>query len=129
MVCPEWRPRNSGIHGLPPGFDFGQALQSVLSLRPARLASELDEQRLQVTAVSRGRAPLVVGVDEVTICSPFHPHRADLGTCGAHFVGLNLRHVAWNYYGRPGDEWLAEHWERHRPALYRAVGLESPGQD
>jgi hypothetical protein len=37
-------PRNSGIRGLPPGFDFGQALQSVLSLRPARLASELDSR-------------------------------------------------------------------------------------
>lgn len=119
-------PRNSGIRGLPPRFDLGQAFLRVLSLCPARLESELDEQGLQVAAVSRGRTPLVVRLDEVTVCSPFHPHLPDLGRCGAHFVGLNLRHIPWDYYGRPADHWQAEHWARHLPALYRAVGLDPP---
>ena len=119
-------PRNSGIRGLPPGFDLGAALAHVLARRPARLDSELDEQGLQVAAVSQQRSPLVVRLDEVTVCSPFHPHLAELGRCGAHFVGLNLRHIPWSYYQRPADEWQAEHCSRHRPALYRAVGLEPP---
>jgi hypothetical protein len=67
-------------------------------------------------------------MDEVTICWPFHMHSNTLGTCGAHFVGLILRHVRWGYDDRPPDHWLAEHWRRHRPALYRAVGLELPAQ-
>jgi hypothetical protein len=116
-------PRNSGIRGLPPGFDLGAAFLRVLARRPARLETELDEQGLQVAAVSCDRKLLVVGLDEVSVCSPFHPHLPDLGSCGAHFVGLNLRHIPWEYYGRPADQWQAEHWERHRPALYDAVGI------
>ena len=121
-LCPP-EPRNSGIRGLPPGFDLGDALRSILAERPERLISELDEQGLQVAALSRRRAPLVVGLDEVTICSPFHPHLPDLGRCGAHFVGLNVKHIAWDYYGRPADLWMDEHWARHAPFLYHAVGL------
>jgi hypothetical protein len=97
-------PRNSGIRGLPPGFDLGDALAGVLARPPTKLRSELDEQGLQVAAISRPRPPLVVRVDEVTVCSPFHPHVSELGRCGAHFVGLNLRHIPWGYYGRPADD-------------------------
>jgi hypothetical protein len=124
-LCPP-EPRNSGIRGLPPWFDLGAALRSVLAERPVRLTSELDEQGLQVAALSRGGAPLAVGVDDVTICSPFHPHLPDVGRCGAHFVGLNTRHIAWDYHGRPADACMAEHWARHAPFLYRAVGLAAP---
>jgi hypothetical protein len=67
-------PRNSGIRGLPPGFDLGDALAGVLARPPTKLRSELDEQGLQVAAISRPRPPLVVRVDEVTVCSPFHAH-------------------------------------------------------
>ena len=124
-LCPS-QPRNSGIRGLPPGFDLSQALRNVLAERPARLTSELDEQGLQVAALSRGGPLLVVGVDDVAICSPFHPHLPEVGRCGAHFVGLNVRHIAWDYYGRPADVWMAEHWARHARFLYRAVGLATP---
>jgi hypothetical protein len=86
-------PRNSGIRGLPPGFDLGDALAGVLARPPTKLRSELDEQGLQVAAISRPRPPLVVRVDEVTVCSPFHPHVSEFGRCGAHFVGLNLRRI------------------------------------
>lgn len=121
-LCPP-EPRNCGIRGFPPAFDLGAALEEVLRRRPVPLGSELDEQGLQVAAMSRPGAPLAVSLEDVTICSPFHPHRPELGRCGAHFVGLNSRHIAFEYYGRPGDDWMAEHWARHRPALYRAVGL------
>jgi hypothetical protein len=115
-------PRNTGIRGLPPGFDLGDALRRALARNPIRLASELDEQGMQVAALSE-RPPFVVSTDDVTICSPFHPHLPHLGVCGAHFVGQNVRRVPWDYYDRPGMEVLVEHWERHRPAIYERVGL------
>ena len=121
-------PRNSGIRGLPAGFDFESAIRDVLARagrrlgRPVVLSSELDEQGLQAAAVAVGRPPLVVPVADVSICSPFHPHRPDLGACGAHFVGSNARHIGWDYYRRPADEWMAEHWRRHRATLYDRTG-------
>lgn len=126
-LCPP-HPLNTGIRGLPPGFDLARAMQGILEARPAGLASELDEQGLQVAALSRAAPPLIVRLDEVTVCSPFWPHLAELGRCGAHFVGLNVRQIPFDHYDRPGDAWMAEHWARHRPALYRAVGLEAPDE-
>ncbi len=64
-------PRNAGIHGLPPGFDLGAVLGALLEVNPTRLVSELDEQGLQVAALSHRHPSLVVRLDEVTICSPF----------------------------------------------------------
>jgi hypothetical protein len=125
-------PRNSGIRGLPPGLDFEAALLQTLQDReratgqPVVLKSELDEQGLQVAALSRDSGPAVVTLGEVTICSPFHPHLPYPGRCGAHFVGINARHFPWNYYDRPADEWSHEFWNRCRPELYRNVGLEKP---
>lgn len=116
-------PRNAGIRGLSAGFDLERALAEVLDQVPITLTSELDEQGLQVAALSRRSAPHVVCVDEVTICSPFPPHRPDLGTCGAHFVGLNARSIPWKLHGRPAIEYVQAHWRRHRPELYRRVGL------
>ncbi|MGZ5182877.1 MAG: hypothetical protein ACXWC2_20565 [Ramlibacter sp.] len=84
--------------------------------------SDLDEQGLQAAALSRTAPLRTVSLREVSVCSPFHPHLPDLGRCGAHFVGLNTRHIAWDYYGRPADAWMAEHWQRQRPALYALTG-------
>lgn len=119
-------PRNSGLRGLPAGFDLAAALARVLALRPVKLDSELDEQGLQVAALSLGAAPRVVPTGEVTICSPFHPHQAHLGSSGAHFVGLNARRLPWRYYDRPATEVRAAHWEGLRSELYARVGLEQP---
>jgi hypothetical protein len=116
-------PRNSGIRGLPAGFDLGDALRRILAEHPCVLASELDEQGLQVALASRDGPPLVVTVDDVTICSPFPPHRPGLGRCGAHFVGLNAKQLPWSLEGRPAVDHLREHWRRHRPALYERVGI------
>ena len=121
-------PRNSGIRGLPPGFDYDAAIGAVLQEHPAGLVSELDEQGLQVAAISRPGPPLAVALDEVTICSPFHPHVAERGTCGAHYVGLNAREIPWRYNDRRAIDVRLEHWRRHRPALYRLVGVEMPDE-
>jgi hypothetical protein len=116
-------PRNTGIRGLPPGFDLGRALEEALEAQPAPLTSELDEQGLQVAALSRALPIHVVRVDEVTICSPFPPHLQRLGSCGAHFVGLNARSLGWSLEGKPAEAWTREHFDRLRPAVEARVGL------
>ncbi|MDJ0387698.1 hypothetical protein QMO56_06200 [Roseomonas sp. E05] len=101
---------------------------------PPRLTSELGEQGLQTAALSLASAPLAVRTNEVTICSPFWPRQPELGSHGAHFVGLNARHIARDYYDRPADDWMRAHWARHRAALYRRTvhrgskpgGMNSP---
>lgn len=124
--------RNAGVRGLPPRLDLGAALRRVLRRREARLGepvvlrSELDEQGLQTAALSLAGPPLAVSLADVTVCSPFPPHLPHLGRCGAHFVGLNARHIPWDYYDRPADDWMAEHWARHREALYEHTGAPRP---
>lgn len=124
-LCGE-APRNGGIRGTPPGYDLEAALRAVLARHPVTLASELDEQGLQVAAVSLGGAPCVVSVDDVTICSPFWPHRPELGRCGAHFVGLNARELPWEQDGRPAIELRYEHWLRLRDEIGARVGAPDP---
>lgn len=109
-------PRNTGIRGLPPGVDLARALRETLAVRAVRLTSELDEQGLQVAALSRSRPPLVVLSNEVTICSPFQPHVPQLGSCGAHFVGLNMK-AERPALGRAGLDRLAAHWDERRPLI------------
>lgn len=115
---------NSGIRGLPPGFALAPALARVLAQRETlQLKSELDEQGLQAAALHRESPCLLVSKEEVSICSPFWPRQTELGSCGAHFVGLNSRHLPWHYYDEPGDLVRRRHWDAHRPALYAKAGL------
>jgi hypothetical protein len=116
-------PRNSGIRGTPRCFDLERAIRHTLERQPCLLRSETDEQGLQVAALSSAGPLLVVRTEEVTICSPFPPHTPDLGTCGAHFVGLNARNLPWEYRGRPASETRRAHWREHRLALYERVGI------
>lgn len=116
-------PRNSGICGLPPGFDYEAALRQILLEKPVVMTSELDEQGLQVAALRLRGEPCVVTAEDVTICSPFPPHVPHLGRCGAHFVGLNTKSMPWSLNGRPATEYIREHWERHRNAVYERVGI------
>ncbi len=113
---------NTGIRGFPPGFDPGLALARAWERHPVPLVSETDEQGLQVAAYLRCGRVHVVSVEEVTICSPFFPHQEHLGRCGAHFVGLNARHIPWRYYGRPAMEYRLDHWERHRERVLELIG-------
>jgi hypothetical protein len=114
-------PRNAGIRGLPPGYPLEESLARLLAEVPAQLVSELDEQGLQVAAVSSMAIPAVVSIDDVAICSPFPPHRPYLGTCGAHFCGLNTRQFSWQLDGRPAEHWIRKNWEHHLPALRERV--------
>jgi hypothetical protein len=130
-ICPPGA-LNGGIRGLAPGEDLGESLEAVLqeTSRAAgirlQLISEIEEQGLQAAAVCRMHPLFLVTTTEVSICSPFWPRSPKLGTCGAHFVGMNTRHIPWNYYDRPADIWLEEHWRRHRPMLYEKAGLPLP---
>ena len=114
-------PLNSGIRGIGPGFDLEQAMKQVLRCKPVLLESELDEQGLQIAALSREGPPLVIPLDDVNICSPFYPHTPELGCCGAHFVGLNAREIPWRYYDRSATEVRLEHWIGCRQELYQRV--------
>lgn len=119
-------PRNAGIRGLPPGFELERAMLDVLRRHGHLLTSELDEQGLQVAAVTRARPVEVVTLADVTICSPFPPHLPHLGRCGAHFCGLNARDLGWHLDGRPASAYVRDHWRRHRRELYARVGLPCP---
>ncbi|MBV8093907.1 MAG: hypothetical protein JO110_11840 [Acetobacteraceae bacterium] len=117
-------PRNTGLRGMPPGFDAARALAEVLELCPdAQLRGEVDEQGLQVAILSRPGPPLVVTTEEVSICSPFPGHARSLGTCGAHFVGLNMRQPR-PQYGCDAAvlERIAANWDELRPHIERHVG-------
>jgi len=116
------RPLNAGIRGLPPGFDLEGALAGVLARRPVPLTSELDEQGLQVAAITSAGTTSVVGVDDVTICSPFPPHVPHLGRAGAHFVGLNTRRLGFDWRGVPAEKVRAQHWDDHAAEVARRVG-------
>ncbi len=132
-LCPP-RPLNAGIRGLPPGFRLEAALRETIRRKEAAiggrilLSSELDEQGLQAAALSLHAELRAVSLDEVTVCSPFWPHQPRLGRCGAHFVGLNAEHIPWNYYDRPADDWMTEHWNRFRPEIARLVGAADAGR-
>ncbi|WP_394827927.1 hypothetical protein [Pendulispora albinea] len=110
-------PRNLGIRGLPPGFDLEQAMQRVLAQWPGKLASELDEQGLQVAAIGSGAPTHVVPLRDVTICSPFPPHLPRLGACGAHFCGVNTKKLGWTVDGRSAERVLHDHWAALRGAV------------
>ncbi len=120
---------NSGIRGLPPRFRLADELAGALAEQEAStgasvvLRSELDEQGLQAVALHRSTPCLRVRTEEVSICSPFWPRQVELGTCGAHFVGLNSKHIAWDYYDEPGDIVRRRHWDAHRAELYSKAGL------
>ena len=132
-LCPPGY-QNSGIRGLPPGFDFAATIEAVLAEAQRcaetrlQLTSELDEQGLQAAAVSWAQPAFRVRVDEVSICSPFWPRSTELGSCGAHFVGSNPAHLPWRYFDRTADECMEELWQRHRPTLYRRACLPLPNQ-
>lgn len=115
------QPRNSGIRGIPPNFDFEKNIKRMLAINKRPLKSELDEQGLQNAAISMETEPLIVSKEEVSICSPFYPHQQYLGTKGAHFVGLNTKKLDWKYFDKPALECIAEHWDNMRPELYERI--------
>jgi hypothetical protein len=100
-LCPS-DARNSGIIGIPPRFELESAVRSLLCAAGARLSSETDEQGLQVALVTSHKHR-VVRLNEVSISGYFRPHMLEVGSCGAHFVGVNLKdypfaHGFWDYW-------------------------------
>lgn len=120
----EWcgpEPRNSGLRGLPPGFDLETRLRRMLERVSEPLDSKHDERGLQVAALQWQSDCRVVEVGEVAICSPFPDHRQEPGTCGAHFVGLNAWDLPWQWRGRPASHWTREFWKQQHPAVHERV--------
>jgi hypothetical protein len=91
--CPP-EPRNSGIIGLPPFFDPEPVLRHLLETAGTRLSSETDEQGLHVALVTSGKHR-VVPLNEVSVSGYFRPHMLELGSCGAHFVGVNVNNYVY----------------------------------
>jgi hypothetical protein len=73
-------------------------------------------EKLQTAVIAR-KQPFVVSTQKVSICSPFPPHLPTLGSCGAHFVGLNAKSLPWEYEERPGVDYIREHWSAYLPAI------------
>jgi hypothetical protein len=103
-------------------FDLAGALEVMLREVPVKLDSELDEQGLQLAAVSIGAKPFAVSLEDVSICSPFPPHLPQLGRCGAHFVGLNAHRLPWRVNGREASDITRENWLRLRNEVATRVG-------
>lgn len=114
------RALNSGIRGVPPDYDLEARLQNALTTTGVVLKSELDEQGLQAAVLLESKL-LVIGIDEVSICSPFPNHQHHLGKCGAHFVGLNAKHLPWTLEGRGAHELIRERWRTYRDEVARLV--------
>lgn len=113
-------PRNSGIRGLPPGFDAEAKLQELLRAADLRLTSETDEQGLQVALVTREKHR-VVTLDEVAVCGYFRPHLLNLGYCGAHFVGVNAKRLPFEWNGRPGEQYVHEYFDDKMPEVLQRL--------
>jgi hypothetical protein len=110
------RALNSGIRGLPPDFDMGERLRETLMESGVILQSELDEQGLQAAVLLDTRL-FTVSTEDVSICSPFPNHQQHLGRCGAHFVGLNPKHLPWILEDRGAHELIRERWDEYSREL------------
>ena len=111
-------PVNSGIRGIPPGFDLEARLREALG--DTVLRSETDEQGLQAAALSKSKL-YMVSTGDVTICSPFPGHQHHLGRCGVHLVGLNAKRSPWILGGRWAHEAVRENWQGlHQSVIARA---------
>jgi hypothetical protein len=118
------RPLDVGIRGVPAGFELEAWLRALLEFHPAQLTSETDEQGLLVAALCAGASPQVVSTEDVSVCSPFSPHREHPGRAGAHFAGLSARRLGWMCRGEPAERVRARHWYRHRDQLHERVGVD-----
>jgi hypothetical protein len=115
--CPV-EPRNSGIVGFPPGWEVETKLRELL--HGVRLMAEGDEQGLQ-TAMITSVPHRVVSLSEVSISGYFRPHLLQLGTCGAHFVGVNVKHSAATWLGRSSEQFMHEFWDWKKAEVARRV--------
>ena len=118
-LCPA-EGRNSGIRGIPKSFPLADRLRHLLECSGVVLRSEMDEQGLQTAMISREKHR-VVTLEEVSICGYFRPHQLDLGSCGAHFVGVNIRKAPFEWNGRSGEEYVHGFWDSMKPDVMRRI--------
>jgi hypothetical protein len=115
-------PRNSGVRGYPPRFDAEARFHALLRSAGKKLCSETDEQGLAV-ALACSEKHVVVPLREVSVSGYFRPHLLELGTCGAHFVGINCKGGRGVWDGRPIEEFIHHYWDGKRAAVRRNLGL------
>jgi hypothetical protein len=76
----------------------------------------------------------VVSTEEVSISGYFRPHLLELGSCGAHFVGVNTKRSSSAWQGRTLEQYAHEFWrgksaqveERVRAAWFGRFGCVRP---
>lgn len=84
---------NSGIIGMPPGYDFGGEITRLLKERPINAWSHFCEQGLVATLIMAKRHLLI----RLPVCVPWKPF--EMGKLGMHFVGVNGTYTEmWNKY-------------------------------
>ncbi len=115
--CPV-QPRDSGVTGFPPGWDIERRLRELL--HGTRMTSECDEQGLQVAMITSEPHRLVT-LEEVSISGYFRPHLLELGSCGAHFVGVNPKRSASTWQGRSIEQYAHEFWNGMRPQVEQHI--------
>jgi hypothetical protein len=113
-------PRNAGIRGYPPGFDLESRVRALVARCGFAPTHDCDEQGLQAAVVSSEKHR-VVSLDEVSICGFFRPHRLELGSCGAHFVGVNSHRLPWEWEGRSGEQYVHGFWDSRRDEVAQRV--------
>lgn len=117
-------PRNSGIRGLPPGFDLTRALRGVLNTHPVRLVSPSLTSR--GSRWRRCRAPQPRWSSASRKSPSARPRRRTFSGSerGAHFVGINVTRAR-PFYDGVALSRIAEHWELWKHDVYGAVGLST----
>jgi hypothetical protein len=65
---------------------------------------------------------VLVGTDDVSICSPFPDHQQHFGNSGAHFVGLNPKRLPWILDGHFAHEVIDEFWQARKNRLRALIG-------
>lgn len=94
-VVPDNIKINTGMYGLPPGYDLGGKVNGVLkSGLIQKWEGHLDEQGLLASVFAKDGAKMA-RLSDISVLDPRLPY--GMGKCGAHFVGLN------NGYS---DRWL-----------------------
>ena len=77
---------NTGLMGLPPGYDFGQEINRSIKERRLAWSNHLEEQGLVSHLLCKKNLG-VVTLSQVYVCHEELPYNK--GTHGIHFVGLN----------------------------------------
>ncbi len=88
---------NSGLFGLPPGFDFGAEIEKIITQSGSIWSGHFDEQGAVASILLSQIRCEVIPFAEVTAILP--PMDYQRGTCGTHFVGANAGvDGMWNRY-------------------------------